>query len=343
MSRASDAAKAVSFNVLPDAVSATAVACVLRRLRTIPCCKAIPMNHLRFLKYFDEVARAGSIRQAAERLHVAPSAVNRRIQDLEEELGTPLFERLPRGVRLNAAGELFVGYIRSRSAQLDQVRSEIEDLQGLRRGSVKLVASQALAPAFLPQAIADFRGQHRLVAVQARIGDHLQAVQALRDFEIDLALVFNLESEPDIERIAEFEQKLVATMHRDHPLASKAELRIRDCIDYPLVLPGSEIGGRQLLDRFMTRSSIKLRPVVESNSFEFMRGYLYHEQAITFQIAIGAVTDGGALVAREICDRGFPKGLLVLASLRNRQLSVITHAFAEHLRATLEASYPRIS
>jgi len=55
------------------------------------------MNHLRFLRYADEVARAGSIRQAAERLHVAPSAVNRRIQDIEEELGTPIFERLPRG------------------------------------------------------------------------------------------------------------------------------------------------------------------------------------------------------------------------------------------------------
>lgn len=295
------------------------------------------MNHLRFLNYLDEVARAGSFRQAAEKLHIAPSAVIRRIQDLEEELGTPLFERLPRGVRLNAAGELFVAYIRSRSAQLDQVRSEIEDLQGLRRGQLKLVASQALAPAFLPKTIAGFRGQHPLVQVQARIGDHLQAVQALRDFETDLALVFNLDSEPDIERLGEFEQKLLATMHRDHPLAQKAELKIRDCMDYPLVLPGREIGGRQLLDRFLTRSSVKLRPVVESNSFEFMRGYLYHEQAITFQIAIGAVTDGDALVAREISDRGFPKGLLVLASLRGRQLPVIAHAFAEHLRTALAA------
>lgn len=295
------------------------------------------MNHLRFLNYLDEVARAGSFRQAAEKLHIAPSAVIRRIQDLEEELGTPLFERLPRGVRLNAAGELFVAYIRSRSAQLDQVRSEIEDLQGLRRGQLKLVASQALAPAFLPKTIAGFRGHHPLVQVQARIGDHLQAVQALRDFETDLALVFNLDSEPDIERLGEFEQKLVATMHRDHPLAQKAELKIRDCMDYPLVLPGREIGGRQLLDRFLTRSSVKLRPVVESNSFEFMRGYLYHEQAITFQIAIGAVTDGDALVAREISDRGFPKGLLVLASLRGRQLPVIAHAFAEHLRTALAA------
>src|SRR5258708_6843898 len=58
---------------------------------------AVCMNHLRFLRYVDEVARPGSIRQAAERLHVAPSAVNRRILDLEDELGTPIFERLPRG------------------------------------------------------------------------------------------------------------------------------------------------------------------------------------------------------------------------------------------------------
>ena len=76
------------------------------------------MNHRRFLNYFDEVARAGYFRKAAERLHVAPSAVNRRIQDLEAELGLPLFERLPRGMRLTAAGELFMHYVRSREAEL---------------------------------------------------------------------------------------------------------------------------------------------------------------------------------------------------------------------------------
>jgi DNA-binding transcriptional LysR family regulator len=293
------------------------------------------MNHLRLLKYVDEVARAGSIRQAADRLHVAPSAVNRRIQDLEEELDTPLFERLPRGMRLTAAGELFVAYIRSRSAHLDQVRSEIEDLQGLRRGSVKLVASQALARRFLPQAVADYRKANPLVGVQALIGDHLQAVQALRRFETDLALVFNLAPEADIVRMAEFEQKLAAVMHPSHPLAARKDLKIRDCAEYPLVLPVADIGARQLLERFLARSSVKLRPVVESNSFEFMRGYLRYEQAISFQIAIGAVTDAEELVAREIVDRGFPRGQLVLASLRGRQLPVVAYAFAEHLKAAL--------
>ena len=297
---------------------------------------AVRMNHLRFLRYVDEVARAGSIRQAAERLHVAPSAVNRRILDLEDELGTPIFERLPRGMRLTAAGELFVRYIRGRTAELDEVRSQIEELRGLRRGRVSLVASQSLAPVFLPGVVASFREAHPLAVHQVRIGDHLQALDALRAFEADLALVFNLAPEADIEVLAEFEQRLVAVMHRDHPLAARPSVRVRDCADYPLVLPNRDIGGRQLLERFLVRSSVKLRPVVESNSFEFLRGCLYHGQAVSFQIAIGTVEDGGELVARPLEDRNFPHGRLVLAGLRGRQLPVIAHAFAEHLKTALQ-------
>ena len=295
------------------------------------------MNHLRFLRYVDEVARTGSIRLAADRLHVAASAVNRRILDLEAELGTPIFERMPRGMRLTAAGELFVHYIRQRTAALDQVRSEIEELKGLRRGQVRMVASQALSPQFLPRAIAEFRRGHPLVAFDIRIGDHVQALAALREYQTDLVLVFNLAPEPDIERMAEVEQRLVALMHRDHPLARPGTpIRLRDCIDYPLALPQRDIGGRQLLERFLARSSVKLQPAVESNSFEFLRGCLLHDQAITFQIAIGAgLSEGGPVVSRDIADRGFPRGSLVLARLRGRQLPVVAHAFAEEVAERL--------
>lgn len=297
----------------------------------------VAMNHLRFLRYVDEVARTGSIRQAAERLHVAASAVNRRILDLEDELGAPLFERLPRGMRLTAAGELFVHYIRQRAASLDRVRSEIEELKGLRRGRVRVVASQALAPVFMPQAIAGFRHAHPLVDFDVRIGDHLQALTALRQYETDLALVFNLAPEPDVEVLGQFEQKLVAMMDAGHPLAASGRaIRLRDCVDYPLVLAHKDIGGRQLLERFLARSSIKLRPVIESNSFEFLRGCLHHGQALSFQIAIGAVTDGDRIAVREIEDRGFPRGQLVVAHLRGRALPVVAHAFAQQAMAALD-------
>lgn len=295
------------------------------------------MNHLRFLCYVDEVARVGSIRQAAERLHVAPSAVNRRILDLEEELGAPLFERLARGVRLTSAGELFVQYIRGRSAELEQVRSQIEELKGLRRGTVRIVASQALAPDFLPRVLAAFHRAHPMVEFKVFVGDCVQALGALRSFETDLVLVFNLAPEPDVERIFELEQRLVVTMHRNHPLARReGGLRLRDCAEYPLVMANRDTGGRQLLERFLARSQIQLRPVIESNSFEFIRGSLHHEDAVSFQIAIGAVIEGDELVSRPIEDRGFPKGELVLASLRGRHLPVIAYAFSEHLRKALQ-------
>jgi DNA-binding transcriptional LysR family regulator len=294
------------------------------------------MNHLRFLSYVDETARCGSIRQAAERLHVAPSAVNRRILDIEEEIGTALFERLPRGMRLTAAGELFVQYIRSRNAALDQVRSAIEDLKGLRRGRVRIVASQALASRFLPEAIASFRAHQAMIDFEVRITDYRQASDALRHYESDLSLVFNPEASADIEPVAGIEQRLVLVMAADHPLSRRrGALALRDCLDYPFFLANLELSGRQLLERFLSRSALRLRPVVESNSFEFLMGMLLHEQALCFQIPIGVDERSGLLTSRELSDRGFPRGRLALEHLRGRVLPLPAERFARHVSARL--------
>ena len=241
-------------------------------------------------------------------------------------------------MRLTSAGELFIHYVRQRNAALDQVRSEIEDLKGLRRGQVRIIASQALAPVFLPEAIATFRRSHPLVDFDVRIGDRKQALAALRSYDSDLTLTFNLEPTPDVTRLAGFEQKLVIMLHRDHPLAqARTPIRLRQCADYPIVMPDLDTGGRQLLERFLSRSSLRLKPVTVSNSFEFLRGCLLHDQALSFQIELGAVSDGDQLVYREIEDRGFPRGQLVLAHLRDRPLPVIASAFASHLEFRLSS------
>src|SRR5258706_5006238 len=76
----------------------------------------------RIFSYVDAVARCGSIRRAAEALHIASSALNRRVLDMEEELGTTLFERLPRGVRLTAAGALIPGSLSRKLPVTSHVR-----------------------------------------------------------------------------------------------------------------------------------------------------------------------------------------------------------------------------
>lgn len=297
------------------------------------------MKHLRIMRYVDEVARTGSIRKAADHLNVTASAVNRRIMDLEEELGARLFERRPRGVRLTAAGEVFVHYLREQDGGVERMKSQIEDLKGLRRGTVRIACSQALALDFLPRMIAEFRTRHPLVGFDVKVLDHERAMTALTAYEVDLVLVFRPPFVPNFQPLMTLEQRVVAVMSADHPLASRPTIRLRDCAGYPVALPERSLGGRQLIEEVCTRSGTVFKLAAESNSFELLRGLVTHGKLISFQIRIGTLPDDNklGLVARDIDDRDLPRANLVLGQLRSRNLPIPAAVFAEKLARVLEA------
>ena len=108
------------------------------------------MRFMTSLHFIDAVAREKSIRKAAEKLAITSTALNRRILQIEDEIGQPLFERLASGVRLNTAGELFVQYIRKQTADLARVQSQIADLSGIRRGHVTISSGPQALQHFLP-------------------------------------------------------------------------------------------------------------------------------------------------------------------------------------------------
>ncbi len=281
------------------------------------------MKHLRILDYVDEVARSRSIRKAAEQLNVTASAVNRRIMDLEEELGAQLFERLPRGVRLTTAGELFVHYLRKQHDEVERVKSQIEDLKGLRRGTVRLACSQALALDFLPRAIAEFREAHPKVEFDVKVVDHEYAMAALEAFEVDLVLVFRPRLIANFQPLMTLEQRLIALMTKKHPLAKKRKLRLHDCAAYPVALPEPSIGGRQLLDEVTARTGLTFNIVVESNSLRnaARRGQPRRPDLVPDRHRHHAGRSNMFdLVARDIDDRDVPKANLVFGQLRGRSL-----------------------
>ena len=115
------------------------------------------MKHLKTLEYIRGVGRSGSIRRAAEQLNITPTALTRKIQDFEHELGTQVFERLPHGMRLNAAGELLVRHIQDQLSDFEQLRSQIADLSGVRRGHVTIACSQGFVDHVLPGEIEAYR------------------------------------------------------------------------------------------------------------------------------------------------------------------------------------------
>jgi DNA-binding transcriptional LysR family regulator len=297
------------------------------------------MKHLRILEYVDQVARCGSIRKAADQLNVTSSAVNRRVMDLEDELGAPLFERRPRGVRLTAAGEVFVNYLRRQDGEVERMKSQIEDLKGMRRGTVRIACSQALALEFLPAQIGEFRKRHPLVSFEIRVLDHEQVIAALASYDVDLALVFRPPFLANFQPLMTVEQRIVAVMSTDHPLANRRTVRLRDCAAYPAALPERSIGGRQLLEEALARHRIVLQVAAESNSFEMLRGLVIKAELISFQIRIGTMPVGNklGLVARDIDDRDVPRANLVLGQLRARNLPIPAAIFAERLVRALES------
>ncbi len=291
------------------------------------------MRHLLPIRYVDAVARTGSIRKAAETLAITSTALNRRILAMEEELGVPIFERMPRGVRLTAAGEILLHHIRNQMSDMERVKSQIADLSGERRGHVAIACSQALLPYFLPEQIAAYRRIHPAVTFGVHLRDRAAAERALVELTADLALVFEPVRLSDLQILMTVRQPVHAVMRPGHPLAARDTLRLRDCLRFPIALPTAPYGVRDLLEIAVRRTSLKLRPAVESDSFEFLRHHILEEDAVTFQIAVGLAPAGNpqGFVDRPLDEGDVPPGLLYVSQLRGRILPVAAGRFADQL------------
>lgn len=297
------------------------------------------MRHLETFRLIEAVARAGSIRRAAEDANITASALNRRIARFEEEFGSPIFERLSRGVRLNPAGELVMQHIRSQRSDLHRIQSQVADLSGERRGHVSIACSQALLPYFLPAEIARYRREHPGVTFSVNVRDRAQAEHDLATFASDLALVFEPALMVDFHVLHAIPQTVQAVFAADHPFAGRAEIRLRDCLDHAHVAPPARYGVRYLLDDAAKRIGRRVSPVVESESFELIRHYVLHEGLIGFQIPVGLRLDpASSLRFAGVSERDMAAGHLLLGQMRGRVLSVATSRFAAQLAAALDAS-----
>lgn len=294
------------------------------------------MRYLRTFELIEAVVRAGSIRKAAEDTNLTASALNRRIQNFEQEFGWPIFERLPRGMRLNPAGELLMQHIQSQRTDLARVQSQVADLSGQRRGHVSVACSQALLPYFLPEQIAVYRAAHPGVTFTVNVRDRAQAELDLASFSSDLALVFEPVHMVDFEVLYTLPQPVHAVFRSDGALAQNSSLRLRDCLDHMLVLPSTAYGVRHLLDVAAARRGQTLRPAVETESFELIRHYVTQENAVGFQIPIGLNVERQASIAhRPLADRDVPFGRLLLGQMKGRTLPVASAKFAQQLVAAL--------
>lgn len=299
----------------------------------------VNMKHLKDFAFIEGVMRAGSIRRAAEDMNITASALNRRINSFEAEFGHEIFERLPRGVRLNPAGEMLIQYIRAQRSDMARLKSQIADLTGERRGHVPIACSQALLPEFLPAQIAQYRSEHPGVTFTVNVRDRVEAERELSAFASDIALVFEPQHLVDFEVLFAIRQPICVVMRPDHPLASAPEIRLRDCLLHHHILPVERFAVRVLLDQAIKqRSNLALSPIIESESFDFMRRYVLHENALAFQFSLGlSAQDLAQLTVRPLQLEDVAPGNLLLGQMRGRSLPIASAKFVQQLIVSLQA------
>jgi len=293
------------------------------------------MLHSRLLRYLDEVAKAGSIRKAADHLNVASSAINRQILALEEALGVPLFERMPRRLRLTASGEVVIAHVRQTLKEHQRVQARIHALRGLQRGEVTIATTGGLASGPMPAFVNSMLDSHPRVHIRLRVLPVEQITNAVLTGDADLALGYNLAPSPGLRFTASHDVHLGAVVAASHPLTKRRTLRLPDCLDYPLVIGDATMTLRPAVELAFARANVALDPTIETNSIEFMKQVVLGGRAVTFLNPLDAHLE---LARGELAHLPFPDApaaTLKLAVRARGALDAFPSLISEQLRESL--------
>lgn len=195
----------------------------------------------RFALYFAEVARSGSLRRAAERLHISASAINRQILQAEEDFGTPLFERLPEGLRMTTAGELLYDNLLRWQKEFQLTRQKFDELQGLKRGTVSVGMVQALAEGSFAAALADIIAGQQWLELVLQVADSHTVSQKVRQADLDFGLILDPEGQAGLNVLAFVELAMGVVMCADHPLAQSGGVSLGELSQQRHILPGAPL------------------------------------------------------------------------------------------------------
>src|SRR5690606_24310117 len=291
------------------------------------------------LKYFVEVAQAGSLSGASRRLHVAVSAISRQIARLEEEVGAPLFERAPRGMVLSAAGRLLLAHARRTQMESDEVLRQIAGLQGAPHDEIRVGASEGPAQGFLPVAMVDFRKQYPRTRFTLHVLTPPEAMRGIAGGDIDVAVTFNVEPAQGVAVRHSWRAPVYAVMAATHPLASRSHVHLDDVLAYPLALTDDKSTARRLLNRGCALEDVGLQAALVANYSPALHGFVRHSDAVMFagyiSVAWRLAQDG--LVARPVVSAELQSRNLQIQTMEGRLLPPGVARFIELLKARIDA------
>lgn len=287
------------------------------------------------LRYFHETARLGSVRSAADTLHVTPSSISRMIANLEQEFGARLFERIAKGMRLTDAGVVLARQTQRMFRDLERVRGAIDDLQGLRRGQVTIYGPEGLVAEFMPKLLAEFHARYPAIAFNVYFASTDRIVEAVINDETDIGITFNGPSRTDLTTIVDYSEPLKCLVAPDNPLATREKVTLRELIAYPFALPETSFGMRRLIDQALHKESLTPNLALNTNSLELAKRMAMTGAAIAFMPGFMVMDDvaAGRLVSIAVDTPVLSESRVSVCIHRDREISFAAQELLRFLQS----------
>ena len=243
------------------------------------------------LRYFYEVARYGSFRLAAEKIHIAASAISRQVQLLEHELGVKLFVRDRSGLHLTAAGEALLYRVKKAMDELGVARAEVDALHGSQKGLVRAGINETVARDFFAGFLKRFREHHPNMKFEIVVANSDRLENILLRGEIDILVGYAVQSRAGLQQVCAFDLKTCIAVRKDHRLGRKHSVRVTDLVDESMIVPSPESQLRHVVNSIFAKLAVKPAWTLTTDSFELMTMLVSQGLGIGFQVRLAAGAD----------------------------------------------------
>jgi len=234
------------------------------------------------LQAFIAVAELSSFSLAAQKLHVTQSAISKRIGLLEQQLSTPLFDRIGRSVALTESGNLLLPRAKQLLDDSDSTIRLIKEQQGQVTGTLRIATSHHIGVHRLPPYLKQFRSRFPDVQLQVHFLDSEKAIQASSDGLFDLAVITlpeessNDGSEP-IQQHNLWKDPMQFVVGKEHSLAEKKIITAQDLLQFPAILPDTNTRTTKLVKTILETKGVKANVSMTTN----------HLDAIKMMVSVG--------------------------------------------------------
>jgi len=285
--------------------------------------------NLELYRIFCEVAKAGNVTKAAEKLFVSQSAVSQAIKQLEDKLEGKLFDRNARGVQLTPEGAVLFSYANNAVSLIENAQEKLINMKNLNEGSIKIGASDTICSVLLLDLLKKFNAAHPDIHISVADSSTKQSIALIKNGAVDLSFVtLPVEEDPAVEitPIMPIHDCFVTGEKYAHLINSL--LHLSDLQKYPLLMIEKSSNSRKQIDRFLAKHNLEIEPAIEFASLGLLPKFAKEGLgvAVTIKEDVQEMLDNGELFELQFFEK-LPVRHIALAQMKSVSLSSAAQAF----------------